>query len=532
MAVRRYILVFSVLAIAGLIIPLKVLYFRKDTLTVFSFQGNVNSMQVYVGKASIDETESFSNVTGRREKTKKHVNPMVHFYKKQPKVYTAVDRTIVPTTSNGGKIVASDDHANTAIDTTTAPTSTVTDDGKTNGDHGGVVLALDFYEQLTMSTGHLAHLQCWSRTLGPSMSVATPFVRHSLLTLPFDEDEHMLPLEDIIDIDMWQNHTAHEDGLSPLMGWDEFLASAPKDLIVVIIRYSSLGVTRVKGSPGSRPLGERYKTGCKQSGLNPVQQRFFDKNGFKTVRSVCVNYLESEDCPNLESFNSHILGEFDSSKVSIFIDEWRGLAEPQRINLINFTLCRGQENFRRYIFPSKKILRDADSYIQTYFPSGKFLSVIVRFEMTWITSKKTVEERIPYCTHLILHELSTLRRDLGINNTFLSVDIGKYGSNTFSKRNYYGGFENISHFLESVYGGTLKVGEWEKTFDGVSGIADSGYNGMLQKTIAMKASCVLFSGGGSYQRNGLQIYKRLHSRETEQCVHVVKECTSPYRPVE
>ena len=528
MNVRRYLLAFSVLGIVGLIIPLKFLYFRNNPALTSIVQGKANSVQLHVGKASTDK--SFSNVKAGKEETK-HVNS---FYMKQPKaiVNTAVDTAKAPSTSSDS--LASGDHVNTAA--ITALTSTVTDDGKivANDDHSGVVLASDFYEQLTMSTGHLIHLQCWSKTLGPSVSVVKPFIRHSFMTLPFDEDEDMLPLEDIIDMDMWQNHTANEDGLSPLMGWDKFLASAPKDLIVVIIQYASLNVTRVKGSPDSRPLGERYKTGCKKSGLNPVQQRFFDKNGFKTVRSVCVNYVESEDCPNLESFNSHILGEFESSKVTIFIDEWRGLRNPQRINLINFTSCDGQENFRRYTFPSEKILRDADSYIQTYFPSGKFVSVIARFEMTVLKTsrKKIMEDRITYCTQLILHKLSTLRCDIGINNTFLSVDIGKYGSNSFSKRNYYGGYDYISRFLESVYGGTLNVEEWEETFDGVSGTADGGYNGMLQKTIAMKANCVLFSGGGSFQQNGLQIYKRLHPREAEQCVRVVKECTNRNRPVE
>ncbi len=116
-----------------------------------------------------------------------------------------------------------------------------------------------------------------------------------------------------------------------------------------------------------------------------------------------------------------------------------------------------------------------------------------------------------------------------IPQVFLSIDIGKYGSDSFKKKNYFGHLSDMEAFVEKLQG--MKLGEWETTFESVTHSKDSGYIAMLQLVLVTKADCIVFVGGGTFQRHALHMYQELHPNESDRCVRIVEKCTSPYRPV-
>ena len=71
--------------------------------------------------------------------------------------------------------------------------------------------------------------------------------------------------------------------------------------------------------------------------------------------------------------------------------------------------------------------------------------------------------------------------------------------------------------------------EWEKTFERVAHSTDSGYIAMLQQVIVTRAKCILFVGGGTFQRHAYNLYRQLNPEN--QCVRILEKCTSPYRPI-
>ena len=138
---------------------------------------------------------------------------------------------------------------------------------------------------------------------------------------------------------------------------------------------------------------------------------------------------------------------------------------------------------------------------------------------------------IPLCIMRTLSRLEQLRSDTGIENTFVSVDIGKYGSISFAKNKYYHHLQDMVEFVRQAYGGRMAMVDVEHTLEDVSRTTDSGYIASLQQQIVTRAKCILFVGGGSFQRHTLHMYQDLHPHMENQCLHVVKSCTSPYRPI-
>ena len=399
----------------------------------------------------------------------------------------------------------------------------------------GYVAVLKIYEQQTMASGNLLHLQCWAKSL--NLAVVKPFMIDSCLRTVLDETKIrlMMKLEDTLDIDDWNTYAAQK-GYAPLVEWDNFLNHAPRKLIEVQLRYPLLSTVKeikAKGIPFPHPLeGDLYKTGCPLRFLGGKSLEFLKSRGFTVVRKVCFNFIHGDEF-TLSQFRSHLLGDLDPSDVSILMNEWRGLGENQRV-LIKERICKEKHPFKERIKPSQKLVRNAERYARRYLGGQEYLAIIARFEMTGLTQRAYDEGNdphaiIPLCLKLTLDHWQKFKRDTGLNTTFLSIDIGKYGSISFDRKRYYGHLKEMMDFVTQVYGGKLAVHEWEKTFERIARSTDSGYIAMLQQVIVTRAKCILFVGGGTFQRHAYNLYRQLNPEN--QCVRILEKCTSPYRPI-
>jgi hypothetical protein len=402
---------------------------------------------------------------------------------------------------------------------------------------GGYVVVLRVYEQQTMASGNLLQLQCWASML--NMSVVAPFMKLSVMVTPLDETRHAshLSMWDTFSQAHWETHTkAH--GYLPLVDWRQWVRKAPRKLIAVQFKYPLLSQVKKKETElrikFPHPLtGDDYSRGCEFKFLSGKALKFLKSNGFNIVRRVCVNFLNGDGF-TLSQFREHIFGGYLPGETSVMMDMWRGLGEPQRV-LITDKICRERHPFREQVQPSPRLLADAQIYKDKFLGPQDYIAVITRFEMTGLSHqyelKNDTHAEIPRCIRKTLYQLEQLRSDTGIQNTFVSIDIGKYGSNSFAKKKYYNHLHEMVEFVRVASGGKMAMSDIERTLEAVSGTTDSGYIASLQQLVVTRAKCILFMGGGSFQRHALHMYQDLHPMKQDQCVHVVNSCTNPNRPI-
>ena len=124
-----------------------------------------------------------------------------------------------------------------------------------------------------------------------------------------------------------------------------------------------------------------------------------------------------------------------------------------------------------------------------------------------------------------MKEFLGIRKEMGNElGTFLSMDTGKYGSDSFTRRHYFNLQKDVENFVSRLYRNKMSVTEWENVVD----MADSGYVAKVQAIVA-RAKCILFVGGGAFQKLTLHLYQQLHPDPSDRCVSIVKKCTSSYR---
>ena len=388
----------------------------------------------------------------------------------------------------------------------------------------GYVLAVNYYEQQSMGSRNLFQLQCWAQHLG--LSVVKPVMKDSFLLTPLDNNQQssFLKFEDSFNLDEWTKRTDHSH-FSPLVEWSEFLSKAPRNVILVQYNYPSVSVLKSRQKAGEPVLqnhiGDRYKSGCDTKWPTSSQEAFLRSNAFHVVRSVCFNFYHGDQL-SLDEFDAHLLGDHRAENVTIVMDLWRGLGTGQRVLIKD--ACTNVFPINEYISLSDRLNSDASRYIQTYLGGRPFIAVMGRLEMTLLTMHKK-EPVLPFCLKEIIAELNSFKRDAGVNGTFLSIDIGRYGSKKWRTSIDPELQQEFSTFIRKIYGPATSVNSWERTFENVAMTKDAGYIGLLQKAIVTQAKCVLFVGGGAFQRHALHLYRQLHSKSKE-CLRVVSSCTS------
>ena len=117
-----------------------------------------------------------------------------------------------------------------------------------------------------------------------------------------------------------------------------------------------------------------------------------------------------------------------------------------------------------------------------------------------------------------------LRESSSLQTSFLAADMGSHGTLT-SQDSDRAHFED---FVQQIYGGPTTVQEWERTFEEVAGTTDCGYIALLQKLIVARSKCVLFVGGGAFQRHTLRLFRKRNP--TNRCIKIVNKCTQDQFP--
>ena len=386
------------------------------------------------------------------------------------------------------------------------------------------MLALNYTEQQTAGSRNLHGLQCWAGLY--NLFVVEPTISNSvpITTLSLPNFDKQLKFSDFFDISEW-NKLSSSEKHAQLVSWENFILFAPRDVILVNIHY--LGHEDV--DENLKELGnrispfQRSSEGC-VSNWTSVKQ-FLHNHQFNVVRQVCFNFAYG-DSLSFQEFKSRLYGNTTLSSCTVVFDEWRDIGK-KRLFLANSPIGNVKTHLLM-VGPSQKLLLYAQNYRQKYLGGDPYIALHVRMEKVQIYLSKR-EHGIMFlktCFTRLLKVWNEIKAQFGFSNTLLAVDMGRFGSNTLMER----GNITVEHlnsrfekFFRQLYGGTRSVKEWEDSFENVLNTTDAGYVAALQKTLVATADCVVFMGGGSFQRHALSLYLRNHSGDG-QCIREIEGC--------
>ena len=407
---------------------------------------------------------------------------------------------------------------------------------------GGYVLADDYWEQQNSGCRNLQNLQCWAAKL--NMKVVEPFIVNSVLrTLPTTARAGWLRYSTMFNVERWNRESARLNH-SELVSWEEFLAKAHHTVITVELKYAhSKDVQRKQNELKAQPL-QHTDTKCEPHTGWPrsSQIALLKLHNFTIARKVCLNF-EYGKFLTLNEFRDVILGDYSPSEVTIIIRQWRGLAGIAGRIPVKMSGC-GNTGIQENMQPSQRLFNDATKYALTYLtsnhskyvtplssslqsrdPGNGYIAIMARLEKSKLSFNKR-PGIVPYCFRQTLKYTRRMAEDRSLGRIFLSIDIGKFGSNTFKNTGDSSDLhEEFEKFFKKLYGGQTTIHDWEKTFQEISHTNDSGYIALLQKMVVVQAKCVIFVGGGSFQKHALNLYKSAHPKD-KWCIHIIKECTT------
>ena len=390
----------------------------------------------------------------------------------------------------------------------------------------GFVLAVDYWEQQTSGSRNLQSLQCWAAQ--SNLSVVEPAMVGSLLRTPLHD--HPVSkgfwFRDVFDLQMW-NRLSSEKLHSELVAWETFLNSAPRDVILVSFKHAfpdeikqTLGKISSSNSPHTAP-SHRVQEGCSVNWQSAKE--FLHMKHFHVVRQVCFNFAYGDKLSS-KQFKSYLYGPLSPASSTVVFRQWRGIGPPARV-LIHDAKC-GNTRVQEEVGPSQQLLLAAARYQQRFLGGAPYIAVMARMEKVQAYLKKTKKDlpSLAQCFSKLLAAWKETKQQSGLNTTLLAIDVGKFGSNSI--HNVGKGSElntRFEDFFRSLYGTELSLDGWENSFEHVAHTTDSGYVALLQKVLVVQAKCVVFIGGGSFQKHAQSLYLQAHHRE--QCVRIIRECT-------
>ena len=337
---------------------------------------------------------------------------------------------------------------------------------------------------------------------------------------------------------------------APLISWDYFITHAPRKLILV--DRECVGIDTGKNCMECNSGYLAYQNSVKI---------FADKYHFEIVRQVCYPSVLTPE----SEFKELVYSDYDPSQVVVIFNMWGGINYAPlniRIPLCGFHARKCyRDKFARIHMPvSASIIRDGNNYIRRYLPGGinkGYISIMMQmghflnsFHQFKGKSYEEILSVVAKCRNSILTKVNALKKEHGIESVFFTADCRKQGSAFFSKpsgnksvevenlKSYLGSLPKrqkeffmepgkleristdlVSTLYQKLFGNSSSLDEWDRSFDEIASFGTAGYIGLLQQYLAVRATCLITAGGGTYQANARKFHLLQHHRRPP-CVRV------------
>ena len=358
-----------------------------------------------------------------------------------------------------------------------------------------VVLSLSYWEQTANALKNLADLQCWAGTLNISTVIepaiySTPGNVFQFSTRP------NVTFKDYFNISLW-NSLSRNLNYSKLVPLKRFLAKAHKNMLYIQLLIGK-----------NKDACQTEEQLSKMMWMQDLKARGFN------IKIACVFQDSSiED----SSFSEMVLSSYNSNKISIMFNEWRGINEKlnYRLKLEGSTCQRSYSGLTAQLSAlgnpvlfSKKLLAHRDYFISKFIHNKEYIVVMVRTEKLDFTISK-------------FNEISCIRDIVGDHNravelsnsstTLYFTDFGEHGSSAWSyKWRTKSSAKNFSKHLEVALNPTYTSVELNSHLESITKSKDSILIAMLQSLLAARAEVLILVGGGSFQSQTLSMYLHAH----------------------
>lgn len=421
-----------------------------------------------------------------------------------------------------------------------------------NEDHRTYVLALSLSGQQGSGVRSLSVFQCVLSSIHKGFYIAEPSVKGSyLVATTAEKAAERLKFSSLFDIDHF-NHISRSIGYPEMVRMKRFIQHSPSYTIYIYIRQA-------RTDPGKRRIiwdanasgTNRSKIQCLNSELvvrldEPYKgvlnraKRILGSLKPRTciVRVVTLLVCEYEQCnvswtQTVNAVRKFIFGEWSPYNVTLVFTHWYNkffVPVHAPLNGIHCMRRYAQNETKTQFRPSARLVADADKYTRLFLGGSNRLTIMLRAErvMKYYLKESGVNGTFVGNRSLkgCFNEVLALKQKEGIAKPFVTMDVGRFGTQSISKKNDSKKLlATSSEVLTSLYDNKWSVGEWEDSFiQAAGGITDTGYIAALQRTIASRADCLALMGGGSFQSLAVIDYIKYHDKEGSEwkpCVHLI-----------
>ena len=379
-------------------------------------------------------------------------------------------------------------------------------------------LSLSYWDQISGASGHVQSHQCWAAKM--ASRIVEPFVIDTTYLGGLTSGMHAsnaTRLGDLFDLKHW-NQRSIENGLSPLISWEEFLQTAPRQVILVRNNW--------------RQVFKNEPFRCEEQDFEKLRTfwaQFLKAHDFEIFRYVCVDLTKPSE------LTKRIVDQNSDIHVTVVIDDWRkaiGVTGASLPYILKTSNCDKHFYFSvdlTFLKPSTKAMKDADLFISKYLNTDhKYIAVMTRWE--FILSSERMKCKA--CLVKILETVKHLQEQKNIYLIFIATDAGYLGSDLMARATRYSEIdmkvrtESINctqELLRILYKPPLSLAEYEKQFIEVVQIKNPAYVSIVQKVISAKAECLLrLPAKRNYQKQTLMMYQEFHGGA--RCTEDIKDC--------
>lgn len=404
------------------------------------------------------------------------------------------------------------------------------------------VLVLRLAGQQGSGVRSLSVFQCVLSSIYGGFYIVEPSVKETHLTASVEKDVNHLTFSSIFDFEYF-NEKSRGIGYPEMVDMNRFAIYAPELVVYVYIRPegkltgiqsqkvvwdTSVDKIRCLDSEWISSLARPYRLALSNS-----ERVLGDlKPGACIVRIIelwVCDYSTHVEFPQLKSaLNGLIFGEWSPQDVTLVFTYWYNkLFVPvyMPLNGVNCMQKYAENETKAQFRPSDRLIRDAEKYVRMFLGGKNELAIMLRVERVLkfylVESMDANKKSLKQC----LDEVLVLRLNKTAKRPFVTLDIGRFGTNSF---------HNIaekqmvlsSTTLMSLYENKWTVRKWEDSFvQAAGGVTDVGYIAAMQRAIASRADCLILMGGGSFQSLAVYDYLQYHNHKTSMgwkpCIHLV-----------
>ena len=378
----------------------------------------------------------------------------------------------------------------------------------------GYILALKYSDQLTGGAINLLSLMCLATEFG-EVRVVEPFLVNSDFGMNASKKwTQQMKFRDVYDISVWTKYVSAKN-YNRLVPYQTFIKNAPDKVLLV-----------------------QYHHPCGDQKVWNTARQFGRSNGFELIGILCLTY-GAEEAFTVDMLRKQIYSEYHPAEVVVLFDLYGGIVDTLSSATKAYRLSVSDSKCGRNAYadnhnaiqPSQSVFYDANSYIQRYLNiSPSYISVMIRLERV-LQQQHSLDPTLSArnCLNSILTNLRDIGHRTGIQNIFVSIDVGVYGSRgLLTSRKRHALLPPVREFFSAVYDNKVSLQEWEDTFSsvGLGQTRSSGYIAMMQKVIAVKGDILMLVGskaGSTFQTTSKYLYHKIHRQG--KLIELNSDCT-------